>query len=88
MTMTVGGNGDHARVASVTELHMTGRAAQMGRGVIEDVAGRLVREMADNLSAQLARSSAPPEAAAPAKPVNGLVLLWKALVARLFKKPT
>ena len=58
MTMQVAGDAQGASVDSVTHVQMTGRAAQMGRGIIEDVAGRMVQQMADNLSAQLAEAPA------------------------------
>jgi uncharacterized protein len=49
VTMEVAGGGagaDGSRVRVGTELQITGRVAQMGRGVVEDVARRLVDEMA------------------------------------------
>ena len=36
-----------------TTLNVTGRPAQMGRGILEDVGGRLVTRFADNLAAML-----------------------------------
>lgn len=36
-----------------TSLNVTGRPAQMGRGILEDVGGRLVTRFADNLAAML-----------------------------------
>ena len=99
MAMTVTPQDGRAHVDSVTEVQMGGRVAQMGRGVIEDVAGRIVRDMASTLSAQLAAQETaaaaepapqPPAAAPPAsRPVNGIALLWKVLVdrlARLFRR--
>jgi carbon monoxide dehydrogenase subunit G len=99
MTMLVAGDAQGASVDSVTDVQMTGRVAQMGRGIIEDVASRMVQQMADNLSAQLADAPAaaarpPSPAAAPApaaRPVNGFSLLLKVLrdrIARLFKRTT
>lgn len=43
-----------------TDLQMSGRAAAMGRGVIQDVAARLTRTFSDNLAAML---TGEPEAA-------------------------
>ena len=92
MTMRVGEDGPGASVESATEVQLTGRAAQMGRGLIEDVAGRLVREMADNLGALLATPAPAPSAAAgadpapsppAAEPVNGLGLVGKAIASRI-----
>lgn len=39
----------HTRVDVSTELTITGKAAQFGRGVMQDVAGRLVTQFAGNL---------------------------------------
>ena len=91
MTMRVGEDGPGASVESATEVQLTGRAAQMGRGLIEDVAGRLVREMADNLGALLATPAPAPSAAAAdpapsrpaARPVNGLGLVGKVIASRI-----
>ncbi|MQA73816.1 MAG: carbon monoxide dehydrogenase, partial [Solirubrobacterales bacterium] len=46
MTMAVVAGGAGSLVETVTEVKLTGRAAQMGRGVVDDVAARLVGEMA------------------------------------------
>lgn len=47
-----------------TDLQMSGRAAAMGRGVIQDVAARLTRTFSDNLAAML--TSEPEAKEAPA----------------------
>jgi len=74
-----------ARVTAAADVDLTGRAAQMGRGIVEDVATRLVGEMAACLEAGLraeapaptaADDGAPPPAAAapppaPAAPLEG-----------------
>ncbi|MCF8530641.1 MAG: SRPBCC family protein [Candidatus Nanopelagicales bacterium] len=58
------------RVEVVTDLTITGKAAQFGRGVMQDVAGRLVTQFAGNLEtligAQETGESASGEATAPA----------------------
>jgi uncharacterized protein len=46
-----------------TTLNVTGRPAQMGRGILEDVGGRLVTRFADNLASMLSEQE--PAAAAP-----------------------
>lgn len=65
MTMQVAAaaSGPGSIVTVGTELAITGRAAKLGRGVIPDVAGRLVDQFAAALTAQLA---AAPTAAAQA----------------------
>jgi len=47
------------RVDVTTELTITGKAAQFGRGVMQDVAGRLVGQFATNLGAVIASRTAP-----------------------------
>jgi uncharacterized protein len=52
-TMSVLADGDGSRVTVVTEFTLTGRVAQFGRGVIEDVSKRMVRTVADCIQANL-----------------------------------
>jgi uncharacterized protein len=91
MTMAVAASDSRARVESVTDVRLTGRAAQMGRGVIDDVAARLVADMADCIAARFAPAEGgaagaaragvgPPE---HAKPISGLRLLARVLLERL-----
>ncbi len=74
----------------VTELQLTGRVAQMGRGIVEDVSSRLMADFAACLSERVTATVAPaggeeaaarPASAAP--PVRGLGLLLSLLRARL-----
>ena len=51
-----------ARVTGVTDLAITGKPAQFGRGVMEDVGGKLIGQFADCLAAELSAGGA----AAPA----------------------
>jgi hypothetical protein len=53
------GGGSHVRVSA--DMLVTGRVAQMGRGVMQDVARRMMGQMAQNMEALLA-GSAPAEA--------------------------
>lgn len=48
---------DRTRVDVTTELTITGKAAQFGRGVMQDVAGRLVDQFAGNLEQLIASQS-------------------------------
>jgi uncharacterized protein len=48
--------GGETEVRLVTDLAVTGRPAQFGRGVMADVGGKLVGQFADCLSAELGRS--------------------------------
>ncbi len=58
------------RVDVITDLNITGKPAQFGRGVMVDVGNKLIGQFADNLAAQLSTDSSgatTPAAAAPAK---------------------
>jgi uncharacterized protein len=61
---------DRTRVDVVTDLAITGRPAQFGRGVMQDVAGRIVDQFATNLSALMATPTAEdgPSSPAPVPP--------------------
>jgi carbon monoxide dehydrogenase subunit G len=56
----VEGVADGTRVVAETDLQITGRQAQFGRGIMQDVAETMLGEFADQLEQKL---SAPPEAA-------------------------
>jgi uncharacterized protein len=58
-----------ARVVAEADVDLTGRAAQMGRGIVEDVATRLVSEMAACLEAGLAGDV--PGGGSPPAPLQG-----------------
>jgi carbon monoxide dehydrogenase subunit G len=75
------------RVDVTTDLAITGKPAQFGRGVMQDVASRLVGQFATNLGNLMAQASGAPAAAtaegavaapaaapAPAKPAEALDL--------------
>jgi uncharacterized protein len=66
MTMRVTPEGEGSAVAVTTDLELTGRAAQMGRGIVEDVAEKLVGEMAACLAARISVESTGSTADAPA----------------------
>ena len=96
MTMSVTDQAPGAHVQANTAVELSGRAAQMGAGIVEDVAGRLVADMATRLEALLTPGASggpespaarPPgggeRAPAPAPPIGGLRLLLRALWHRL-----
>ena len=63
--------GGATRVVVETRLKVTGRPAQFGRGVLQDVGGRVVQQFADNLARRLTGTSpaaAPPPPSAPPPP--------------------
>jgi carbon monoxide dehydrogenase subunit G len=78
------------RAAVTTDLQLTGRVAQMGRGIVEDVSNRLMGQFAECLSQRAAAEAHPAGAAAAtrpppseAKPIGGLSLVLGALLSRL-----
>ncbi|MDX6549198.1 MAG: uncharacterized protein QOG33_2748 [Gaiellales bacterium] len=87
------GGGSHVDVS--TEMQVTGRVAQMGQGIMQDVAERMIGEMARNMSemlspapATVASDGTPAPAAAPrqppeAKPIKGISLLMGVLASRI-----
>ena len=54
IAMRVEPSGAGSRVVAEADVVLSGRAAQMGKGIVEDVARRLVGEMAGCLEAGLA----------------------------------
>ncbi|WP_186403708.1 SRPBCC family protein [[Actinomadura] parvosata] len=66
VTMRLTGDGDRTRVHLLTELDVTGRPAQLGRGVMTEVSNRIINQFADELAAKLAaeRTTATPAASA------------------------
>jgi uncharacterized protein len=92
MEMRAEGEDNGTRVLTRTEVELTGRAASMGRGVIDDVAARMVDDMAACVTQRIGAhgpSPASPGAAsfaaapAPPAPVSGLRLMARVLWARL-----
>ena len=81
ITTTLFPEGNGTRADLVTDLQLTGRVAQMGRGIMVDVSNRLLGEFADCLGRTLASSAAdpPPEV----QPIRGVRLGFGALWARL-----
>jgi len=78
-----------SKVLVHTNLMLSGAVAQYGRGVgmIQDVAGQIIKQFAKNLGEQLAADAPEPEAIPepppPAKPISGLALLFSAFLASL-----
>ena len=76
------------RVTTVTDLSLSGAAAQYGRGLVQGVTEQLLQSFAECLERQLAPSAestdAPASASEPPRPVSGLRLgaraLWSSLV--------
>lgn len=60
--------GDETAVEVVTELHVTGKPAQFGRGVMADVSERLIGQFADRLREEMVAPA--PSAVPAAQPVG------------------
>ncbi|MFM8312307.1 MAG: SRPBCC family protein [Ilumatobacteraceae bacterium] len=62
---------DTTKCTVTTELHITGKVAQFGRGILGDVSEKLIAQFADNLNAILdqqgSSDGAPAPASAPAE---------------------
>jgi carbon monoxide dehydrogenase subunit G len=71
------------RVVVVTELQLSGPAAQFGGPVVKTIAGQLTDQFAANLQGQLADEPAAPT---PQKPVGGFGLVLRSLLARLLRR--
>jgi carbon monoxide dehydrogenase subunit G len=63
---TLVGNGQGTKVSVITDLTITGKPAQFGRGLIEDVGKKIIGQFADCLSKSLGSADQPaPTAASP-----------------------
>ncbi|HET7405716.1 MAG TPA: SRPBCC family protein [Mycobacteriales bacterium] len=58
VTMTMHEQGDQTEVKVVTDLNVTGKPAQFGRGVMADVSAKLIQQFADCLSEEIQASGA------------------------------
>src|SRR5699024_2067738 len=68
ITVTLTGDGDHTDGTVVTDMTITGKPAQFGRGMISDVGGKILEQFADCLSKKLGPAAEPAAAAEPALP--------------------
>jgi carbon monoxide dehydrogenase subunit G len=66
MSIEPEGSGSHATIAA--EVQLAGKAAAMGRGLIEDVSAKLVDQFANNLSELLGGGATAERDAVPAEP--------------------
>jgi carbon monoxide dehydrogenase subunit G len=78
VTVQVGGGSDHSVVTAELEADLSGRAAQMGQGVVESVGRELTRQMASCLEGRLAPTQ-PDEGSGAPRPVGALPLLLQTL---------
>jgi uncharacterized protein len=69
VTMVLRGENGRTAATVTTDVELSGKAATMGQGVLQDVAGRLVETFAKNLASMLEGGEpSPVAAAAPARP--------------------
>src|SRR5688500_4460709 len=68
VTMVLDGRDGHTSATVTTDVELSGKAATMGQGVLQDVSGRLVETFAKNLAVML-EGGGPPQAGAPARPM-------------------
>lgn len=91
IAMTVSGDSAPSQVSAVADVELTGRAAQMGRGVVEDVAKKMIADMAACLERRFAppetrseEASPPPAAPAPEPtPIRAGSIFWTVLLGRI-----
>jgi uncharacterized protein len=58
-------DGDGTKVEVITDLSITGKPAQFGRGVIGEVAGKVITQFADALAEEISSGTPSPAAAEP-----------------------
>jgi uncharacterized protein len=68
VTATLAADGDRTAVQVITDLTVTGRPAQFGRGMIAEVGGKLIGQFADCLADTLGEQATAPADAPPAPP--------------------
>ncbi len=68
VTLSMNGSGDSTDVHVHTDLAITGKPAQFGRGVMQDVSDKLLGQFVNCLQDRLSSGPAEPEAATPAEP--------------------
>jgi carbon monoxide dehydrogenase subunit G len=79
ITSTLVGEGDTTRASVVTNLDVTGKVAQFGRGILADVSDRMVKQFVKQLEKKLSEGDEPAADAAAAgapsgaAPANGVV---------------
>lgn len=70
ITATMTPDGDSTKVSVVTDLTVTGKVAQFGRGVMAEVSGKLMGQFVQALEADLASSGSDPQSE-PSASSNG-----------------
>lgn len=70
VTASLTPEGDGTKVVVATDLTITGKVAQMGRGVLADVSAKLMGQFAEALEADVLAGNAPAEAPAGGAPAE------------------
>jgi carbon monoxide dehydrogenase subunit G len=70
-TAVLSGDDGQTTAEMVTDVVVTGRIAQFGRGIIADVSSRLTEKFVDNLERQVLAPAAEPDAGPAAAPARG-----------------
>jgi uncharacterized protein len=73
ITSRLAGSNGSTRVQVETQLQVTGRQAQLGRGMMEDVAGAILGQFSERLEREMLGKSDPDEPPAAALDVGGAV---------------
>jgi carbon monoxide dehydrogenase subunit G len=71
IVVTMIADGDGTRVEVLTDLAITGKVAQFGRGVLVDVSSKLMRQFVENLERDVLAADPTPAPDAPATGSNG-----------------
>jgi carbon monoxide dehydrogenase subunit G len=82
VTSTLTPEDDATRVDVVTDLAVTGRPAQFGRGMIADVSGKLIGQFSDCLAETLTGPEPAPLQEEPAEPIDLLKVTGQTETAR------
>jgi carbon monoxide dehydrogenase subunit G len=69
VTLSLVEDGSKTKGTMVSDVQLAGRAAAMGRGIIQDVSAKLITTFSENLEAMLSGEGAPEDAAAAQMPV-------------------
>ncbi len=68
--LSLGAEGDQTLVSVETDLAITGKVAQFGRGVLNDVSGKLLAQFVENLERDVLSGDAEPADEEPAEEVD------------------
>ena len=70
VTVTLASEADGTSASVLTELSVTGRPAQFGRGMISEVGGKILDQFAECLAGRLAPADEPPTETSESEPLD------------------